>query len=161
MKYVAAELYGQIEQSIPLACVDFVPVRETDTGREFGLIKRASPFGEVWCHLGGRIGRGESIREALLRHADETLAVGLMLGDDPQPDWVYQWFPPEERPPASAKLVHGTDPRKHAIALSFVVPLLGEPMPANEALAFRWFEHGRRPEPLWPGCAALLDRLKV
>ncbi|MEX0152209.1 DUF4916 domain-containing protein [Microbacterium sp. LMI1-1-1.1] len=161
MRFLPADLYQQIEQSIPLACVDFVPVRKGSRGREYGLIQRDSPFGVVWCHLGGRISRGESVREALLRHAGDTLAVGLDLSADPQPDYVYQWFPPSNRPADAADLVFGDDPRKHAIGLSFVVRALGDPQPRNEAHAFQWFAVGDRPEGLWPGCAALLDHLGV
>lgn len=161
VRFLPADLYQQIEQSIPLACVDFVPVRERSQGKEYGLIQRDSPFGVVWCHLGGRISRGESIREALLRHADDTLGVGLDLPTDPQPDYVYQWFPPSDRPADAAGFTFGDDPRKHAIGLSFIVRALGDPQPRNEAHAFEWFAFGDRPTDLWPGCVALLDRLGV
>ena len=148
-----ADLYAQIEHSMPLACVDFVPVHEG----KVGLIFRESPFGRVWCHLGGRVLRGETLAGALRRHAADTLAVDLVLPPDPQPGYVYQWFPPELMP--DDELQHGSDPRKHAIGLSYAVEILGVPVPQNEALDFAWFSGDALPEPLWPGTAQMLDRL--
>lgn len=169
MTFLPADLYAQIERSIPIACVDFVPVRTTpDAKKQLGLIRRHSPHGEVWCHLGGRILRGETIREALRRHALDTLGVDLALPADPQPAYVYQWFPAEIRP--SDGMPHGDDPRKHAIGLSFVVELAGdsEPRPQNEALDFAWVTrdpgHDKSigmPHPLWPGTDTLLAHLPL
>ncbi|MGZ0711703.1 DUF4916 domain-containing protein (plasmid) [Coraliomargarita sp. W4R53] len=153
--FLPADLYAQIESSMPIACVDFVPVRDCKAG----LILRHSPFGSVWCHLGGRIERGETIRDALRRHASDTLGVGLDLPLDPQPAYVYQWFPAAIRP--NDGTVHGVDPRKHAIGLSFVVELEGEPAPQNEALDFEWFDRDALPEMMWPGSANLVRRLIV
>lgn len=151
--YLPDDLYATIEQSVPIVCVDFVPTR----GDQVGLILRDSPFGRVWCHLGGRILRGETIAAALRRHAYDTVQVDLALANDPQPGYVYQWFPAEVRPDDG--LPHGDDPRKHAVGLSFVVDFIGEPQPRNEAIDFRWFT--TLPEPLWPGTARLLERLGV
>lgn len=160
MLFLPADTYALVEASVPIACVDFVPYRDTARGeREIGLILRESPFGQVWCHLGGRIGRGETIRGALLRHADDTLGVSLDLPDDPQPDYVYQWFPPENRPMDAGELTYGDDPRKHAIGLSYV-HASGDPAPQNEALEFAWFRLDALPDPLRPGCAGLLERLR-
>lgn len=157
MSFLPADLYARIEQSMPIACVDFIPVRTRAGTREIGLILRDSPFGRVWCHLGGRILRGETIAGALQRHARDTLDTGLRLEADPQPDDVYQWFPPEIRP--ADGLPHGNDPRKHAIGLSFLVELDGDPSPRNEALAFEWMPPHDLPQPLWPGTDVLIGRL--
>ncbi|MFJ6653507.1 DUF4916 domain-containing protein [Microbacterium sp. NPDC091313] len=163
MRFLPDDTYALVEQSVPLACVDFVPRRWDFSGdvavQQVGLIRRQSPFGEVWCNLGGRIGRGESIREALLRHADDTLAVTLQLPDDPQPTYVYQWFPPDDQPADAAILRFGDDPRRHEIGLSFLVELEGDPAPRNEALDFAWFPVDELPEPLWPGARTLIHEL--
>lgn len=160
MSFLPADLYAQIEQSMPIACVDFVPVRRDKNGipAEVGLILRESPFGQVWCHLGGRIQYGETLANAIQRHSRESLGAVPHVGVDPQPMWVYQWFP--ERVAPSDGLTFGADPRKHAIGLSFIVDL-GEQLitPANEALDFAYFDVAELPEPLWPGCAELLTRL--
>jgi ADP-ribose pyrophosphatase YjhB (NUDIX family) len=156
--YIADDLYTQIEHSIPISCVDFVAVRREKRGTEVGLILRESPFGQVWCHLGGRIQHGETVGDAIRRHARETLGVEIDLGPDPQPVWVYQWLPDELRPQTS--LVTGHDPRKHAIGLSFVVDLTGEELhPQDEALDFAYFPIGALPQPLWPGCEHLVRQL--
>jgi hypothetical protein len=156
--HIADDLYTQIEHSIPIACVDFVAVRRGERGTEVGLILRESPFGQVWCHLGGRIQHGETVGDAIRRHTCDTLDVEIDLGPDPQPLWVYQWLPDEYRPQTG--LVTGRDPRKHAIGLSFVVDLTAEDVrPQNEALDFAYFPIGALPQPLWPGCEYLVRQL--
>lgn len=153
VSFLPAPLYEQIEKSIPIACVDFVPLRRRST-IEVGLIERESPFGVVWCHLGGRILRGETVAQALRRHAVDTLDVELALTADPQPDYVYQWFPPAVAPNDGTP--HGDDPRKQAIGLSFIVEMVGEPRPRNEALGFDYFALDSLPQPLWPGTEYLV-----
>ena len=124
---------------------------------ELGLILRDSPHGEVWCHLGGRIQRGETIADAIRRHGRETLGIEPYLPLNPQPDYVYEWFPPEIAPGDGTAF--GDDPRKHAIGLSFVLETEVGARPANEALDFAYFAPDQLPENLWPGCLALFERL--
>jgi ADP-ribose pyrophosphatase YjhB (NUDIX family) len=160
VQYIPDDLYTRIERSIPIPCVDFVPLQRGERGTEVGLILRESPFGHVWCHLGGRVQHGETVGDAIGRHARDTLDVEIDLGPDPQPLWVCQWFPNELRPRTG--LITGEDPRKHAIALSFVIDLAGqEPHPQNEALEFAYFPIGALPEPLWPGCEYLVYQLAL
>lgn len=145
---------------MPIACVDFIPVRRSPDGaREFGLILRESPYGRVWCHLGGRILRGETIAAALQRHADDTLGVRLDLPLDPQPEYTYQWFPAPDAPTDGTP--YGRDERKHAIGMAFVAQLVGDPTPRNEAIDFAWFTSASVPENLWPGCEHLFAKLGV
>ena len=116
MRLLPADLYSQIEASIPIACVDFVPVREAPGGSlEYGLILRDSPYGQVWCHLGGRILRGETIAGALQRHALDTVGVSVVLPRDPQPVYTYQWFPAADAPTDGTPF--GADERKHALGI--------------------------------------------
>jgi ADP-ribose pyrophosphatase YjhB (NUDIX family) len=156
MTHLPADLYGLIEESLPIACVDFIPLRGVDTV-EVGLILRDSPFGRVWCHLGGRIQRGETVADALRRHARETVSVELELLSDPQPDYVYQWFPSAVAPTDGTP--YGHDPRKHSIALSFVTRFVGVPFPQNEALDFSFFPADDLPKDMWPGSEYLIDKL--
>lgn len=157
MSFLPDEVYALIEESVPLLCVDFFPMRvDADGSASVGLILRDSPFGEVWCHLGGRVRRGESIRQALQRHALETVGTGIRIASD-QPDYVYQWFPPELAPLDGT--VHGNDPRKHSVGLTFVTALESDPSPRNEAKDFRFFPVSGLPTPMWPGSADLLRRL--
>lgn len=143
---------------MPIACVDFVAVRPgTSSDRELGLIYRESPYGRVWCHLGGRLQRGETIAAALQRHAVETIGVRLILPEDPQPTYVYQWFPAANAPTDGTPF--GQDERKHAIGMAFIAEISGDPSPSGEALEFRWFPQGDLPRDLWPGCEFLFERL--
>ncbi len=155
MTFLPSDLYAQIEASMPIACVDFVPRREADG--HVGLILRDSPYGRVWCHLGGRVLYGETIRDAIVRHTRDSLAVDPVVDDEPQPAYVYQWFPDAVAPTDATP--YGRDARKHAIGLSFVIALDADPHPQNEALDFGYFAPDALPEPLWPGCAHLLARL--
>jgi ADP-ribose pyrophosphatase YjhB (NUDIX family) len=158
MTFVSDDFYIRIEHAVPILCVDFVPVRRRNARTEVGLILRDSPFGRVWCHLGGRVQHGETLADAIRRHAFDTLDVEIDLGPDPQPVWVYQWFPDELRPQTG--LVAGRDPRKHAIGLSFVIDLAGkQPEPRDEALDFAYFAPTKLPSPLWPGCGNLIRQL--
>lgn len=157
--YLPLSLYEQIEQSVPIVCVDLVPYETDRSGRSIGLILRESPHGRVWCHLGGRIWRGETTRDALRRHAQDTLCVDLELPTNPQPDYVYEWFPPDVAPRDGTS--YGNDPRKHSVGLSYVVKINGRPQPRNEALDFGYFTAAELPEPLWPGTLDLLRRMSV
>lgn len=158
MTFLPVDVYELVEQSVPIACVDFVPLVDAAETPSVGLILRRSPFGEVWCHLGGRVHRGETLADALRRHADDTLGVGLELPLNPQPGYVHEWFPSPLAPADGT--VYGEDPRKHAIGLSFVVRMSGEPRARNEALDYGIFPVDRLPTPLWPGTAELLERLR-
>ncbi len=164
MPHLPDDLYATIEQSIPIVCVDVIPVRyAADGSEEVGLILRDSPYGRVWCHLGGRVHYGETIRDALVRHVDGTVyGARIELDDDPQPSHVYQWFPPGVAPDNS-NLMHGVDPRKHSIALTFPVSMSGSPVAVEggEAFDFRFFAQDNLPADLWPGCSYLFERVRV
>ena len=169
MPLLPHDLYATIDASVPIVCADFVPVRRDAAGTltHLGLIRRSSPFGEVWCHLGGRVWRGETLAQAIERHlADSLTGLTLGLAPDPQPDYVYQWFPDDIAPPAATKagttaLSYGRDPRKHAIGLTFVLDAAGEAAvrPGGEALDFAFHPIDSLPNPLWPGCDQLFDKL--
>ncbi len=161
--HLPQELYAIIESSIPIVCVDIIPVILDDEGEvdSVGLILRKSPFGPVWCHLGGRVRYGETVGDAIERHVHETLSgAEPIIEIDPQPDYVYQWFPDAVAPRATS-LPFGTDPRKHAVALSFAIEVDGDPTPTEkgEALEFEYFAVDDLPRPLWPGCEYLIDRI--
>jgi ADP-ribose pyrophosphatase YjhB (NUDIX family) len=155
VNFIPDDLHTQIEHSVPILCVDFVAARRGGLGDEVGLILRESPFGQEWCRLGSRVRHGETVSDAIRRHARDTLGVGIDLGPDPQPVWVYQWFPDQHRPPTG--LITGHGPRKQAIGLSFFVHLASEEFhPQDEALDFAYFQIAALPQPLWPGCEYLI-----
>jgi hypothetical protein len=155
-----------VQARVPIPCVDIVPARKTERGDpQVGLILRASPFEgrKLWCHLGGRIVRGETIGQAILRHCHSTLVnFEVEIGTDPQPQYVKQWFPSEIMPGGNGPLF-GIDPRKHAIANSFLIwtDCLPSAKPGGEALEFHWFPAAALPDEseIWPGTVDLVALL--
>jgi ADP-ribose pyrophosphatase YjhB (NUDIX family) len=138
--WLAADDWKWAQDTLPIACVDVVPVRLSRDGRtveRVGLIHRETPHqGRRWCLVGGRLWRGESFAQAAGRQVRETLGLDVAfepLADDRHPDHVTQYFP-TPRPDGLF------DPRQHAVTPTFVVPIAGgEVDPRGEALAFRWF----------------------
>jgi ADP-ribose pyrophosphatase YjhB (NUDIX family) len=128
-------LYELVTRLVPIACIDLLPRRTRGQATELGLIQRHDASGAVvWCLLGGGVHRHESLSEAAARHLRTTLGPGVTWQepDYAHPATVGEYFP-EQRPGA------GHDPRKHAIALTYVVTLDGELSARGEALDFRWF----------------------
>ena len=162
--YLSEESLETARALVPIVCVDLVPARTAVDGQaEVGLILRDMPGSEtqVWCHLGGRVRRGETLASALLRHLESTLSgAGIDLEVDPQPHYTMQWFPTAQS--AGALPVHGHDPRQHAVALVYAVELHGEPVSraGGEASEFRWWRvdelAATAGPPLWPGCLAAI-----
>ncbi|WP_185973229.1 DUF4916 domain-containing protein [Aeromicrobium piscarium] len=150
------------QDHLPILCVDVLPIATIDGQRHIGLIEREHPEGTmVWCHLGGRVWRGETIAEAIRRHLNETLSgAEVHVPDEPQPQLVMQWFP-ERRD----GLTHsGVDPRKHAVALCFVLPVAPAACVSDggEGLKFRWFAAGdEKRVPLWRGTDSMIDALAL
>jgi len=120
-----------------------------------GLIRRESPFGEVWCHVGGRQERLESVRDAAVRTLGETLHPldEVVAADEP---YLVQEYFPDVRPGA------GVDPRKHAVAVCFTadVPAGRALSPRGEATAFAWFPVDALPPAAttWPGTLRMVGR---
>lgn len=157
------EEFAQILATMPIPAVDVVGLRRDPDEERFGLILRETPFDGrlMWTQIGGRVRRGETLRDALLRHLGETLTGATVeLGDDPQPDHVLQFFPDG----AARSPIHGIDPRKHSIGLSFLLELGGDPgvVAGGEAIELRWFTRAGLAEArddMWPGTARAVDRL--
>lgn len=156
--------WRRMQQKMPIPCFDFVPVQRDDSGAltHYGLILRRTPFpeGSLWCHLGGRVRKDETTRQAVLRHLDQTLMTQpAPLPQDPQPQYVMQWF----QNPAIDLDLYGRDPRKHAISQCFVLTIdaSAKARPNGEGLEFCWFNITDVPPgvPLWPGTRHLLEKL--
>lgn len=150
-------LYWLTRQMTPIACVDVLPRTAVDGEVKFGLIRRKDPEGvQVWALVGGGIHRGEAIEEAIERHLRETLgaAIEWRLPEARVPQLVAEYFPWEHGG-------DGLDPRKHAIAMTYVVDVDGEPRVSGEALAFEWFAAADIPPQaaLWRGQHAVVKRL--
>ncbi len=138
--WLAADDWKWAQDTLPIACVDVLPVRVGPDGRtveRVGLIHRGTPHqGRRWCLVGGRLRRDESFPAAAARQLRETLGHDLAfapVAGGRQPDHVTEYFT-TDRPDGLL------DPRQHAVAMVFVVPIAGgEAAPAGEALDFRWF----------------------
>ena len=136
--WLAAEDWKWVQDTMPIACCDVVPVQMDNDGQtieKIGLIYRNTPHqGMRWCMVGGRMFRNESMADAATRQLRETLGpdVRFKIDPDAQPDFVVQYF-------TSNRPVGFVDPRQHAITLAFVIPITGTIAAMGEAESFRWF----------------------
>jgi ADP-ribose pyrophosphatase YjhB (NUDIX family) len=126
-----------IRANVPIVYVDAVPVRVDDTGNvtSVGLLLRVAPDGTISrMVVSGRVLYGERVREALVRHLEKDLGpVALpQIPVHPAPFTVVEYFPD---PTVSG--FH--DPRHHAVSLAFVVPVVGDCQPRQEALNLEWY----------------------
>jgi ADP-ribose pyrophosphatase YjhB (NUDIX family) len=126
---------------VPVPCIDILPYRIGGTSVEIGLIEREDADGKrVWNLVGGGVHRQESLAAAVTRHIEATLGPDVTWErvDFSRPEMVGEYFP---APNAEG----GHDPRKHAIALSYALPVTGRVSPRGEALDFRWFSEAAIP----------------
>ncbi|NDB21223.1 MAG: DUF4916 domain-containing protein [Proteobacteria bacterium] len=151
--WIPDDLWRSIQRSIPIVCVDAIPVRLTtkpdrsQTVTSVGLIRRAvpAPFGEPdgssltgrsgWGIVGGRMRHGATFAEELARQVRETLGPAAVVTpiDPTNPTYVAQYSPhgPDSR-------FDATDPRQHAIGVTWIVTLVGPLSPQGEATGFHW-----------------------
>ena len=127
---------GQIRAHLPIVYVQAVPVRVDAAGEvtSVGLLLRISPDGEITRSLvSGRVLHHERLRDALLRHLEKDLGP-VALPNVPaslQPFTVAEYFP-------TAGITPYHDPRQHAVALAYVVPVNGDCQPRQDALDLVW-----------------------
>ena len=130
--WIPSAEYEQIEAKVPILCVDMLPL--DPAGGAVGLIRRETYDGnEGWCMIGGAVLRNEGLVQAIARHVRSTLGEGFRFELSPaEPLTVAEYFPD----PGPGRL---HDPRKHAVALTYVGTCDGTPRAQGEALEFRWF----------------------
>ncbi len=134
--WLAPDELESARERLPIVYVDAVPVRVDALGQvvSIGLLLRAMPDGSLSrAVVSGRVLYGERVRDALLRHIEKDLG-GLALPRvplSPQPFTVVEYFP-------SPEVTGFHDPRQHAVALAFVVPIDGDCVPSQEALDLVW-----------------------
>lgn len=122
------------QASLPITCVDVLPLRDVAGQTELGLILReVPPSGRAWCLVGGRLRRDEPLSGAVHRELQECLgdAITPVLPAPEQPSFVAQYM-------TSPRPGYGYDPRQHAVSLTFAVRISGWVEPRGEALEFRW-----------------------
>ncbi len=146
MTYLSDELYSTITNSIPIVCVDIIPVRKTGSEWELGTIIRATgPEKDKLAILGGRIQHNETITDAIKRHLTESLEVDrfalLPSNDINRPFYIQQYFHQSSLPPPD-----GFDPTKHAIALTYLIEISDVLSVQGEASDFRWINQTSIPK---------------
>ncbi|MGH6656055.1 MAG: NUDIX hydrolase family protein [Actinocrinis sp.] len=131
---------GELELAraqMPILYVEAVPVRVDDCGEvtSVGLLLRIAPDGTVSRTLvSGRVLYHERVRDALLRHLEKDLGPVALprIPSSLQPFTVAEYFPTHGISPYH-------DPRQHAVALAYVVPVSGDCRPRQDALDLVWF----------------------
>jgi ADP-ribose pyrophosphatase YjhB (NUDIX family) len=134
--WLSEEELAESRGRVPILYVEALPVRVDHAGRliEVGLLLRGSSLtGTISRTLvSGRVLHGERVRDALLRHLEKDLGPTAfpVLPTAIVPAAVAEYFPwPGERL---------SDPRQHAVALAYVVPVTGECQPRQDALEITW-----------------------
>ena len=124
-----------VRSELPLLYVNAIPVRINPRGEvaEIGLLLRADE-GEISRALvAGRVMYHETIRDALIRNLEKDLgSVALpRVPTSPTPFAIAEYFPTHGASPYF-------DPRQHAVALAYVVPVDGDCEPSQNALDIVW-----------------------
>jgi ADP-ribose pyrophosphatase YjhB (NUDIX family) len=122
-------------ERLPMLYVDAVPVRVDERGAvtAVGLLLRASDGAINRELVSGRVLYHERVRDAVIRHLEKDLGRMCLpqMPASPQPFTVAEYFPTPGVTPYH-------DPRQHAVALAFVVPVAGDCQPQQDALDLAW-----------------------
>lgn len=134
--WLSADELESARERLPMVYVDAIPVRTDDLGAvlEVGLLLRAMPDGTISrAVVSGRVLYGERVRDALVRHLEKDLGSMALpqVPASPQPFTVVEYFP-------DPSVTGFTDPRQHAVALAFIVPIAGDCAPSQDALDLVW-----------------------
>lgn len=141
---------ARVRERMPIVYVEAIPVRVHHLGgvERVGLLLRSMPDGTISrAVVSGRVLYGETLREALWRHLCKDLGpeASPQLPTDPAPFTVAEYFPDD------ARRTGFTDPRQHAVALAYLVPIEGECSPSEDTLDITWLSPE---EAVTPGVAA-------
>jgi ADP-ribose pyrophosphatase YjhB (NUDIX family) len=136
---------ASVRGQVPIVYVEAVPVRLDHLGRveKVGLLLRAQPDGSISrAVVSGRVLYNETLRDALWRHCATDLGpeAAPQLPPGVAPFTVAEYFPDPDR-----SGFH--DPRQHAVALGYVVPVEGACAPAQDALDLAWLSPAEATSP--------------
>ena len=136
--WLGSEEINRVRGEMPIAYICVVPVRTDEFGRiaQIGSLLHATDDGSVERALiSGRVLFHETLREAIARNISKDLGdLALpVLPVSPQPFTVAEFFP---TPGVSEYF----DPRQHAIALCYVIPIAGDCHPQDETLDVEWVD---------------------
>lgn len=134
--WLSPEQLRDARDRVPILYIDAVPVRVDDRGvvTRIGMLLRASAEGEINHELvSGRVLYHERIRDALVRHIEKDLGPLAMprIPLSPAPFTVAEYFPTPGVTPFF-------DPRQHAVSLAFIIPVMGDCSPQQDALDLAW-----------------------
>jgi ADP-ribose pyrophosphatase YjhB (NUDIX family) len=134
--WLSDEELASARERLPIVYIDAVPVRVDALGQVtlIGLLLKAMPNGQLSrAVVSGRVLYGERVRDALLRHVEKDLGSFALprVPASPQPFTVVEYFP-------SPEVTGFHDPRQHAVALAFIVPIEGDCQPSSDALDLVW-----------------------
>jgi ADP-ribose pyrophosphatase YjhB (NUDIX family) len=134
--WLTREQLRDARERLPIVYVSVVPVRVDERGvvTTIGLLLRASSEGTINRELvSGRVLYHERIRDTLIRHVEKDLGPLSMprIPLSPQPFTVAEYFPTPGVTPFH-------DPRQHAVSLAYIVPVLGDCSPQQDALDLAW-----------------------
>ena len=136
--WLGPEEINRVRGEMPIAYICVVPVRTAEFGRivQIGSLLHVTDDGSVERALiSGRVLFHETLREAIARNISKDLGdLALpVLPVSPQPFTVAEFFP---TPGVSEYF----DPRQHAIALCYVIPIAGDCHPQDETLDVEWVD---------------------
>jgi hypothetical protein len=125
-----------IRQQIPITYVQVVPVQTSDLGivNRIGSLLHVGENGSVERTLiAGRVLYHETIREAIARNIAKDLGdIAIpILPVNLQPFTIAEFFP-------TPGVSQYYDPRQHAIALCYIVPIPGDCKPQDVTLDVEW-----------------------
>lgn len=134
--WLSREELDNVRGRVPILYVAGVPVQVADNGEvsRVGLLLRAQPSGTMERELvAGRVNYHERVRDALVRHLEKDLGPMALpsVPASPVPFTVAEFFPTPGITPFH-------DPRQHAVALCFIVPVRGDCAPQQDALDLAW-----------------------
>ncbi|MGW2018444.1 NUDIX hydrolase family protein [Streptomyces sp. NPDC001927] len=135
--WLATDELESARARMPILYVEAVPVRVDDSGEvtSIGLLLRIGADGTISRSLvSGRVMHHERVRDALLRHLEKDLGPVALprVPSSLQPFTIAEYFP-------TAGVTPYHDPRQHAVALAYVVPVTGDCRPRQDALDLVWF----------------------
>jgi ADP-ribose pyrophosphatase YjhB (NUDIX family) len=133
-------------ETLPIVCVDVIPVKEVEGKNWIGVIRRATgPEAGKLALVGGRVWKDLSIPKAVGYHLKNDLNITEWKfqegNSEEHPFYVQQYF---QRSNSEDK--YGYDPTKHAVAMVYLVEISGEPAPRNEADIFIWVSENEMPK---------------
>jgi ADP-ribose pyrophosphatase YjhB (NUDIX family) len=137
-QWMPATDYDLIRARVPILCVD-VLLSPAGDPQKVGMIKRATPGGDKWWLVGGRVLRNEPLLAAVGRHVAATLGPAVRLDRSTlvMADVIEYFTEPGIGP--------FLDPRKHSVAPTYACECMGGAEPLGEALEFAWFNVSELP----------------